>query len=456
MASFMTMLDSFIVNVAVPSIQEDLQATSAEIQFVIISYILSYGVLLITGGRLGDIYGVKKMFITGMAGFTIASLLCGIASTVELLIVSRILQGIAAALMVPQVISYIQVAFPLQERQFALTIYGAVIGIATVFGQIAGGILLKFDLFELGWRSIFLINIPIGLLALVAAVSSIQLRVELTYERIDLSGVSLLSLSLLLFMFPVVIGRELGWPYWTFVCFVLSIVIFLLFLYHEKKLTLHGGNPLIHLTLLKDRAFTIGLSIVFAFFSGNAATFFILSFYLQESLRFTALEAAFAYTPLGIGFLGGSLLVPKISSRFGDGVLRFGSVLMVLGISSMMATIYFLAPTINWQAIIPAMFVSGIGQGFVATPLIRTILSQIKTRETGMASGLLSTVTVIAQGVGVSLIGTLYFSLMTSVVPSPSESTYSFTISLLCILCLALVTGVLLFLLPGKQDKIKN
>lgn len=215
----------------------------------------------------------------------------------------------------------------------------------------------------------------------------------------------------------------------------------------------HGGTPLINLQLLKDRAFMTGLLIVSAFFSGNAATFFIMAFYLQKSLQFTALEAAFAYTPLGIGFLGGSLIVPKIIGRLGMNVLRVGTGLMVIGVGIMMATVYYITK-LTWQHLIPAMLVSGIGQGLVATPLVRTILSQIKMKETGTASGILSTVTVISQGTGVSLIGTLYFAVMKSDYASLSVSTHSFMISLLCILCLAIITGLLLFLLPGKPKKV--
>ncbi|MGP4081496.1 MFS transporter [Pseudalkalibacillus sp. R45] len=452
-ATFMTMLDSFIVNVAVPSIQNDLNTTAAEIQFIIVGYIIAYGVLLITGGRLGDIFGVKMLFVGGMAGFTLASFLCGIAPNTMFLIISRILQGITAALMVPQVISYIHYTFHDQERNIALSIYGAVIGVATIIGQIAGGLLLKLDFFELGWRSIFLINIPIGIIALLAALPIIQINKATTRGRMDLNGVLLLGLSLSVFIFPVVMGHELGWPLWMLICGAGSIVFFFLFLHHEQKLIVRGGMPLVNLQLLEERAFAAGLLIVFAFFSGNAATFFIMAFHLQKFLQFNPLEAAFAYTPLGMGFLFGSILVPKLMDRFGVNVLRIGTGLMVLGVSMMIATFYILLVDLSWQDLIPATFVSGIGQGLVATPLIRTVLSRINHKDTGSASGVLSTVTVVAQGAGVSLIGTLYFTLMKVDQPFQTTASHSFIISLVCVLFLSIGTGLLLFLLPGNKNK---
>ncbi|WP_261134015.1 MFS transporter [Bacillus sp. Marseille-Q3570] len=449
-ATFMTMLDAFIVNVAVPSIQDDLNATAAEIQFIIVGYVIAYGVLLITGGRLGDIFGVKMLFLGGMAGFTLTSLLCGIAPDAMILIISRILQGISAALMVPQVISYIHATFHDHERNIALSIYGAVIGVATIVGQIAGGLLLKLDLFGLGWRAIFLINIPIGIMALLAAGQMIQIKVVPKRERLDLLGVLLLSLGLSLFIFPVVMGHELGWPIWMLICLAGALLFIFVFVYHEQQLNMRGGMPLVNPQLFKDRAFTTGLMIIFAFFSGNAATFFIMSFHLQQKLAFTPLEAAFTYTPLGVGFLFGSMIVPKIIQRFGSRVLLFGAGLMIFGVGIMIGTFYYIPINLKWLDLIPATFVSGIGQGLVATPLIQMILSQINRKDTGTASGMLSTVTVVAQGAGVSLIGTLYFTL----IKSDSlliTSNHSFIISLFCILFLAIATGYLLWLLQRNK-----
>ncbi len=214
-ASFMAIFDQFVVNVAIPTMQRDLHASFAQIQFVIAGYALAYAVTLITGGRLGDIYGRKRLFMLGMAGFTLASALCGLAPGPELLVGARLVQGFGAALMSPQVLSIIQVTFPPEERSKALGVYGAVIGIASLAGQALGGFLIRADLFGLGWRIVFLINLPIGGAALIAARALVPETRSAAATRLDLGGVAIVTAGLFLLTFPLVEGRDAGWPVWA-------------------------------------------------------------------------------------------------------------------------------------------------------------------------------------------------------------------------------------------------
>ncbi|MDN4525915.1 MFS transporter [Fictibacillus fluitans] len=455
LATFMTMLDSFIVNVAAPTISTDLHADPAEIQFIIAGYTIAYGIFLVTGGRLGDIFGAKRLFIIGMLGFTIASVLCGISITPFMLIGSRIIQGITASLMVPQVLAYIQNSFQEDERKTAMSTYGAVIGISTIVGQVAGGLLLKLNLFQLGWRMIFLINVPIGVLALIGAVYLIRSQSSAKEKYLDLGGVALLGSALLFFLIPIISEHDLNWPVKKYIYLVLSFALFVSFLLYEKKLgRKSSGMPLVQFRLFKNKAFSVGLLIVFSFFSGNAATFFIMAFYLQEELGFTALQAAYSYTPLGIGFLIGSFIVPKMIDKWKLHTLRLGAGLMVIGVGMLMATFYYFQENLVWQHLIIAMGISGIGQGLVATPLVSTILKHTEAKEAGTASGVLSTVTVIAQAIGVSIIGSIYFALK-GMGHSLDRSAHSFQLSLIFILGLALAVGLLLFFMPEKNDKKK-
>ena len=273
-ASFLGVLDFFIVNVSIPAIKDGLQATNAAVELMIASYGLAYAVLLITGGRLGDILGRKRMFMVGVAGFTVASACCGLATTPAVLIASRVFQGMTAALLFPQGLSIIQVSFPAHERALAFGAMGMVSGAAMFSGNILGGLLIDANLLGLGWRPIFLVNVPVGALALLAAWPLLRESRSPKASRLDLGGVALGSLGLFLLVYPIAEGRDAGWPGWAFVvCLALSALTLAVFLWYERRVSAAGGSPLVEMGLFRDRLFVDGLLTTLIFYGGLSAFF---------------------------------------------------------------------------------------------------------------------------------------------------------------------------------------
>jgi EmrB/QacA subfamily drug resistance transporter len=283
-ATLLGVLDFLIVNIAVPHIRSGLKATSADIQLTVAGYGLAYAVCLITGGRLGDIYGRKKMFMWGMAGFTLASMLCGMAQTPQQLVAARVLQGLLASAMTPQVLSIIQVSFPPQEKGLAFAIMGAVVGIGSFIGNVFGGWLVDANVFGLGWRPIFFVNLPIGLCAMIAAWFLIRESKAPTATRLDVGGVLLSGLGLFCLIFPLSEGRELGWPLWAFGMLALSGAILWLFVRFERVLKARGGAPLVDIELFRDRAFSSGLAAIMALFAAMGSFALTLTIFLQSGL----------------------------------------------------------------------------------------------------------------------------------------------------------------------------
>ena len=300
-AGFMQLVDISIVNVAIPSIQRDLDATYSQIQWVLAGYQLAFAVMLITGGRLGDIYGRKRLFMIGMAGFTVASALCGLAQTPEMLIGSRVLQGLMGAIMFPQILSVIQVTFPPQERATAFGMFGATIGLATITGPLVGGLLIEADLFGLEWRPIFLVNLPIGIAALAVAARFLVESKAPRALRLDPVGVALVTAGLLLLVYPLVQGRDLGWPLWTFLSMAAAVPVLVGFGAYERRKKALDGSPLVDLDLFRQRSFVPGLLVAGIFFMGIPAFFLIFSLWLQIGLGFSALHAGLTGAPFAVG-----------------------------------------------------------------------------------------------------------------------------------------------------------
>ncbi|MBB6670344.1 MFS transporter [Cohnella nanjingensis] len=412
LATFMVVLDTFIVNVALPSIQQALHADFAKLQFIAAGYILGYAVLLITGGRLGDLYGRRRMFLIGVAGFVATSAWCGFAGSADMLIAARIFQGVSAAAMVPQVLSLIQVMFPPEEKGKALGIYGAVLGLGAIAGQLAGGLLLKANWWGMGWRLVFLVNIPVGILAFAFAVWLIRESRAAERKRLDTAGVGLVTAGLVLLIYPIVVGREMGWPWWTYASLAIAVAVLAVFVRFENGLQRRGALPLLPMGLFRDRSFRIGMLIALAFYSGNAALYLILSVFLQSGLGASPLQSAYNFIPLAAGFFLASLLAPPWKKRWGNRVLQAGAFLMIVGYAVLIGVANRSA-AIGWEALIIPLFIAGFGQGAVASPLIHTILSGVQGPHAGAASGALSTFTQVAQAIGIAVIGTLYPSLVT-------------------------------------------
>jgi EmrB/QacA subfamily drug resistance transporter len=413
-AGFMQLVDISIVNVAIPSIQRDLDATYADIQWVLAGYQLAFAVMLITGGRLGDIFGRKRLFMIGMAGFTLASALCGLAQTPDMLIASRILQGLFGAIMFPQVLSIIQVTFPPQERATAFGLFGATIGLATITGPLVGGLLIQADLFGLEWRPIFLVNLPIGIAALAVAARFLVESKAPRALRLDPVGVVVVTAGLLLLVYPLVQGRDLGWPPWTFLSMAASVPVLAGFAVYERYKKALDGSPLVDMDLFRQRSFVPGLLLAGIFFMGIPAFFLTFSLWLQIGLGFSALHAGLTGAPFAVGSALASAASVRLVPILGRRILSAGSLLLLAGMVALMWTVdrYGGAVT-SWQ-LLPALLLCGLGLGSVIAPLVNVVLAGIRAQDAGSASGVLTTVQQIGGAIGVALIGVVFFGLLGS------------------------------------------
>jgi len=419
-APFMAIFDQFVVNVAVPTMQRDLHASFVQIQLVIAGYALAYAVTLITGGRLGDIAGRKRLFMLGMGGFTLASALCGLAPNGALLVGARVVQGFAAALMSPQVLSIIQVMFPPKERSGALSVYGAVIGLGSLAGQALGGLLIRANLFGLGWRTVFLVNIPIGVAALVAAAFLLGESRAPAARRLDLGGVAIITAGLFLLTFPLVEGRDAGWPLWAWLCLAASLPMLYGFVRFERWKMARDGAPLVALSLFRERAFVAGLLVALLYGAANPAMFFTLALYLQIGLHFSPLAAGLTFAPAPIGFFIAATLSARLVSRLGSRLIMLGLAMKAVAWAVIGVIVHRNGATLHGTQLLPFMFVEGFAAGWTTAPLIGVTLASIGHRDAGSASGVLITCQQIAGAMGVAIIGVVFFGVLASHAPAVS------------------------------------
>ena len=340
MGTFMAVLDVAIVNVAIPSIRADLNANFGEIEFIVSAYTLTYACLLVTGGRLGDNYGRKTLFVIGLAVFAAASAGCGLAPTSNLLIWARAVQGIGGALMYPQVLAIIQINFTGNERARALGIFGSVIGIAAVAGQILGGTILALDIWHLEWRPIFLVNVPLALGTIIAALFILPKDEHHDAVGLDWGGVALITTALLLLIVPLLEGRELGWPIWMWMSLIAAFPAFALFVWYERRFAARGGRALVRMELFANESFAFGVPIAALFMASYAGFLFTLALYLQVGLGFTPLQSGMTYTPTAVGFFITSLAAPRLIPLLGRQVLTLGYIVSTFGLAVTATTVF--------------------------------------------------------------------------------------------------------------------
>jgi EmrB/QacA subfamily drug resistance transporter len=445
--SFLLVVDFSIVNVAMPSIRESLGASDGELQLIIAFYAAAYAVLLITGGRLGDLFGRKTMFIGGMAGFMAASAACGLAPSIHVLIAGRLLQGVAAAAMSPQVLASVRVLFPeAAERNRALGYYGATLGLGLILGQLFGGLLIGLHPFGLTWQTIFLINLPVGAADLALAAWLLPASERTRGVRFDVPGVVVLSIGLLLLVYPLVAGREAGWPAWTLICLALSVPTLALFGFIEHRVALRGGNPLLDVRLFHDRAFSIGLPLSFMVYS-SSSFFFCYAVYLQNGLGWSVMAAGLGVAPYGLGFLFGSLAVPRLVARFGHGAPVLGYSLGIIGQGTLVAIL--MTGGGPGPGLLVATACAGLGLGIVLPSLIRIVLQDIPPQHAGMASGVLNTVIQVGPAVAVPLIGGVFFTVLGDATSVQAYS-HAFAAVLACVIgTFVLSIGLVKFLRPS-------
>ena len=409
---FVQLLDVSIVNVAVPSIQTDLGSSTASIQLVLAGYQLAFACVLITGARLGDIYGRRRLFLTGMTVFTVASLLCGLAPDPTTLVLARVLQGLGSGLMFPQVLAVIQVTFSPQERGKAFGIFGATIGLATILGPLIGGLLLQADLFGTQWRMIFLVNVPVGIAAVVMALREMPESRAPDAPRLDLRGVALVAVGLFLLVFPLTEGRSRGWPIWIYLMLAASVPVLLAFLALQRRKTRDDDDPLVLMTLFRDRGFSAGVLLSAVFFLGIAPFFFSFSLYLQAGLGFSPLHSGLTTFPFAIGSAVASARSDAVAKRLGAPVLALGAGLLAVSMLALIAVLHLVGTDlVSWQ-VAPVLLIAGLGLGLFIAPLSNLVLAGVSGRETGSASGVLSTVQQVGGALGVALVGLVLFGLL--------------------------------------------
>ncbi|AOR33773.1 MFS transporter [Streptomyces fodineus] len=409
-AAFMDLVDVTIVNIAIPSIQRTAHASVSQIQWVTAGYALAFAAGLITGGRLGDIHGRKRIFLLGIGGFTLASALCGLAANPEMLVASRILQGGMAAMMVPQVLSIVHATFPAHERGKVFGLFGAIVGLGAVSGPLLGALLTEWNLFGLEWRPIFLINLPVGVLAWILGRRFITESKAPKALKLDLVGVALVSLGLLMLLYPLTRGRELGWPLWGYVCMAGALVVFVALVSYEKRKAARDGSPLVELSLFRVKSFAAGIAVQTVFGVALGIFFLVWTLYMQVGLGWSPLRAGLTGVPFSLAVsTAAGMSVQKLVPRFGRKVLQAGALVMGAGVLLYLweAHRYGLAIA-SWQMALP-LVVMGAGMGLIVAPLTDAVLSEVPREHAGSASGLINTVQQMGNALGLGLVSVVFF-----------------------------------------------
>jgi EmrB/QacA subfamily drug resistance transporter len=412
-AVFMQLLDTTIVTVAVPSIQADLDTSFGMVQLVLAGYSLTFACTLITGGRLGDSYGRRRLFVIGMLGFVLTSALCGAAPNGTTLVISRLLQGMFSGLMFPQVLAIIQGLFDEGSRPRALGAYGASIGLATISGPVLGGALIAADVFGSDWRSIFYLNLPIGIVALTGALRIVPETYGDRGRRLDLTGAVLVTAGLFLLVLPLVVGRDQGWPAWTWVLLALSVPVLAVFVAQQRLLSARpGGDPLVRLRLFGQRSFSVGLAVSLVFFAGIPSFFFVFILTLQAGLGYSAVHAGSVTLGFAIFVAVASARSSAVVRRLGTGTLSLGTALLVLGMAGVVLTLHLAGTGLHGYQLLPALAVAGAGAGLFLAPVTGVIVAGLPQRDAGSASGVLATAQQVGAALGIAVVGVIFFGLL--------------------------------------------
>lgn len=403
-ANFMNLIDVTIVNVALPSIGADLKASDSQIAWVVAAYILAFALGLLPFGRLGDILGRTKLFLWGVAAFTAASALCGLAQNIEFLIAARVIQGLAGAMMTPQVLAIATVTFPPHERGQAFSLFGLSAGLASVCGPILGGVLVSANLFGMGWEPIFLVNIPIGIAAVIAGWFLIPRLPGHADLKNDYVGIVLFGAGIVALVYPIVEGGELGWPAWIFGMIATGLILLALFVLWTRARARIGASQLLNFDLITNRQFMFGAFVTTVFASGIPGMFLVISLLLQEGFGFTALESGLTNTPFSVGVL----IASAIAGRFGANYLRSrlaaSGALLVIGIAWMHFYIAGVADSIDHWQLLPPLLIAGIGLGLGFSSLFQLVLSNVPPRDAGAGSGALQAFQQVGGALGVAIV----------------------------------------------------
>jgi EmrB/QacA subfamily drug resistance transporter len=443
--AFMVVLDFFIVNVALPSIATDLHASESSLEWVVAGYGLAFAAFLITAGRLGDEHGRRRVYAIGLVLFTLASLACGLAPTPTALVVARIVQGLAGGIVMPQVLSIVGVTYRGPDNVRALSIYGVVLGLAAVSGQVIGGALVQTDLLGLGWRGCFLINVPIGLAALALTRRVVPESRAERRRGVDALGAATLALGLVAVLLPLIEGRQHGWPAWAWISLGLAPVILGAFVAYQARLRRRGEAALLDLDLFRKPAFSGGLVSQLLLASAQASFFVYLALYLQQGRGLNPLQAGLVFTVLAVAYVVVSAPATKLTARHGRTVVGAGGAALAAGLAVMAAGTADIGVGGSVLVLMPGLLLVGAGIGLCFTPLTSTIMAAIEPERAGAASGAMSTAQQVGYGLGVAITGVVFFAY--------TDIADGFESSLLQLAALAVGIVVATPLLPSRAKR---
>lgn len=412
LAAALPLIDFFIVNVALPTIAADLSASESVLELVVAGYGLAYAVLLVLGGRLGDLFGRRRMFLGGMAAFGLTSLACGLAPTAWTLVAARVAQGAASAAMLPQVLATIQSATAGPRRARAMGLYGATAGLAMVAGQILGGVLVAADVAGTSWRAAFLVNVPVVVAGLLLAARAVPETRSPRPEPVDGPGTVLLAASLLSLLAPLTEGRAAGWPWWTWLSLAAFPFLAWAFLAVERAADRAGRTPLVPPSLFRLVSLRRGLILILPFSMGFAGFMFVIAVALQEGAGRSPVQAGLALVPLAVTFLFTSIAGPRLIARHGTRVVTAGALIQGVGLGLIILAARFSWPDLGLVALLPGGAIAGVGQALQLPVVLRLVLSEVPPARAGVGSGVMVTTQQAALALGVATLGSLFLALV--------------------------------------------
>lgn len=442
--TFLIVLDFFVVNVALPPMQADLQASTTALEWVVAGYGLTFAVLLLTAGRLGDRFGRRRVFALGIGLFTLSSVVCGFAPDVTTLVAARLVQGAAAALISPTVLAIIGLVYAGAERARAISLYATVMGVAAAGAQLVGGALVTADVAGLGWRSVFLINLPIGLAALLATPRLVPESRADRPGRMDPAGLALVTLGLTALVLPLLEGRQQGWPLWTWATLAAAPLLLGAFALRQLSLARRGQQPLLDPRLFRSRGFSAGLVAQLTLWCGQASYFVVLALFLQQGRGLSPLRAGLVFTIMAATYLVASTWSARLTARFGRLVVTGGAVLLAAGHLALLAATVADGVGGSVFALAPGLALTGAGMGLCIPALTAIILGSADPDQAGAVSGTLSTVQQVGNAVGVAVIGLVFF-------PALSNGyAHAFELSVAALAGLLTALALLTALLPRR------
>ncbi|WP_315095398.1 DHA2 family efflux MFS transporter permease subunit [uncultured Cellulomonas sp.] len=452
---FMALLDTTIVNVALPTIRLSLDASEATLSWIISGYALAFGIALIPAGRIGDRVGHKWVFFAGLLLFTVASAACGFAQDSMQLIVARAVQGLAGGIFVPGVTAMIQLLFPPQVRGKAFAIMGSVIGVSTALGPILGGLIIEAFGDENGWRLVFWVNLPIGVIALIAAAKILPAGSEARQKAgYDFVGLVLVTAALIALLVPLIEGQDKGWPVWTFVTLVAGVLLIVAFAFWERRI----DNPMVPPHLFSHAAFTGGTILALVYFAAFTSIFFTISLLWQAGLGHTALESGLVAVPFALGSIIGASQSNRLAQRLGRTVLIVGTAMVAVGLAWVWLVLQ-LEPAgdlTHWE-LLPPLLIAGIGSGLFIAPNAQFIVATVDRSEAGAASGVIGVMQRVGSAIGIAVIGSVLFGTLHITGNDPAQIAQAFTDSaahaMAVSAALAVVAFVLVFVLPKQVDR---